>query len=299
MTRCREMTFSSPLGMVGRVWEGGTGEWSGSLGEARSRRAQLAVELGMNSTVCLPVYGGSELIGVIEAFGRNVENPGDVFLDARSGVGRQVGEYVERKRAEDEIDVAKDEFFALVSHELRTPLTSIIGYLELMQEDSSMAEEEKQHFLGIVHRNADRLLRLVGDLLLVAQVQAGKFALTPGPLDLNAIAHQAVEAAKPIATGRTISLALEDRAGPGLRRRPRPHRPAVRQPDLERAQVHRPRRAGRGADLDQGRARDRRGQQQRLGDPRGRARASVRPLLPRLRRDRRASRRASGSGWRS
>jgi PAS domain S-box-containing protein len=209
LTRCREMTFSSPLGMVGRVWEGGRGEWSGSLGEARSRRAQLAVELGMNSTVCLPVYGGTELIGMIEAFGRDVENPGDVFLDARSGVGRQVGEYIERKRAENEIDIAKDEFFALVSHELRTPLTSIIGYLELMQEDSSMAEDEKQHFLGIVHRNADRLLRLVGDLLLVAQVQAGKFALAPGPLDLNAIAHHAVETAKPIANGRTIGLRLK------------------------------------------------------------------------------------------
>ena len=241
----------------------------------------------------------AELIGVIEAFGRNVENPGDVFLDAHSGVGSQVGEFVERKRAEDEIDVAKDEFFALVSHELRTPLTSIIGYLELMQEDSAMAEEEKQHFLDIVHRNADRLLRLVGDLLLVAQVQAGKFALTPGPLDLNAIAHQAVEAAKPIAQRPDDLAGVEDRAGPDLRRRPRPARPAVRQPDLERAQVHRPRRAGRGAHLDQGRARDRRGQQQRLGDPGGRARAAVRPLLPRLRRDRRKSRRASGSGWRS
>ncbi len=208
--RCRQMTFSSPLGMLGRVWEGGTGEWSASLGSARSQRSQLAVAVGMNGSVCLPVYGDERLLGVLEFFGTDVEDPGEAFLDTRSGIGRQVGEYIERKRAEGEADRAKDEFFALVSHELRTPLTSIIGYLELMQEeDAGMEPDEKRHFLGIVHRNADRLLRLVGDLLLVAQVQAGRFALSPGPVDLNSIAAQAVEAAEPIAAGRTIALVLK------------------------------------------------------------------------------------------
>lgn len=208
--RCRQMTFSSPLGMLGRVWEGGQGEWSVGLGDARSKRAQLAVDLGMNGSVCLPVFGDGKPLGVLEFFGRSVEDPGELFLDLHSGIGRQIGEYMARKRAEGEADRAKDEFFALVSHELRTPLTSIIGYLELMQEgDSDMEVAEQRHFLDIVHRNADRLLRLVGDLLLVAQVQAGKFALRPGPVDLGAIAEQAVEAVQPIAKGRTIALVLK------------------------------------------------------------------------------------------
>jgi signal transduction histidine kinase len=195
--------------MLGRVWEGGEGEWSASLGEARSKRAQLAADLGMTGSVCLPVFGDGSLLGILEFFGSKVEDPGELFLDVHSGIGRQIGAYMERKRAEGEADRAKDEFFALVSHELRTPLTSIIGYLELMQEDDGIDTDEHKHFLEIVHRNADRLLRLVGDLLLVAQVQAGKFALRPGPIDLNSIAEHAVEAARPIATGRTIGLLLK------------------------------------------------------------------------------------------
>lgn len=205
---CDEMTFSSPLGMLGRVWEGGHSEWSEDLGDARSKRAQLARQLGMTGSVCLAVYGDAQLLGVLEFFGRKVEDPGEPLLDIHAGIGRQIGEYIERKRAEGEAERAKNEFFALVSHELRTPLTSIIGYLELVHEEKSMSAEERRHFLDIVHRNADRLLRLVGDLLLVAQVQVGKFALRPGVVDLRAIAEHAIETARPIAEGRTIELGL-------------------------------------------------------------------------------------------
>src|SRR3712207_4794179 len=58
----------------------------------------------------------------------------------------------------------KDQFVSLISHELRTPLTSILGYLELVLDDPELGEEPRQ-YLGTVERNAQRLLRLVGDLL--------------------------------------------------------------------------------------------------------------------------------------
>ena len=69
----------------------------------------------------------------------------------------------------------KDEFFALVSHELRTPLTSIIGYLEMALEDDPGEPplDPQRAFLEVIDRNAVRLQRLVGDLLFVAQVEAG------------------------------------------------------------------------------------------------------------------------------
>ena len=76
-----------------------------------------------------------------------------------------------------ELDRMKDEFVALVSHELRTPLTSILGYLELIrEEEAGPVNDEQSEFLAIVSRNADRLLRLVGDLLTVAQIEAGQAA---------------------------------------------------------------------------------------------------------------------------
>jgi PAS domain S-box-containing protein len=74
----------------------------------------------------------------------------------------------------------KDQFVSLISHELRTPLSSILGYLELVLDDPDQPlTEEQRSYLGTVERNAQRLLRLVGDLLFTAQVEAGTLTLQP------------------------------------------------------------------------------------------------------------------------
>ncbi len=113
-----------------------------------------------------------------------------------------------------EAERMKDEFSALVSHELRTPLTSIIGYLELLRDDAERdgedpAARQRAQFLTVVDRNAKRLLRLVGDLLFVAQVEAGKLGLEEGDVDLGAVARESVEAAAPRAASGGVELTLE------------------------------------------------------------------------------------------
>ena len=102
----------------------------------------------------------------------------------------------------------KDEFFALVSHELRTPLTSIIGYLELVLDDEETLSDDARRFLEVVERNAKRLLRLVGDMLFVAQVEAGRLSLESTQVDLGTIAAEAVEAARPAAERSGVTLTL-------------------------------------------------------------------------------------------
>ena len=106
----------------------------------------------------------------------------------------------------------KDEFFALVSHELRTPLTSIIGYLELVLDDEDELSVEARRFLEVVERNAKRLLRLVGDMLFVAQVEAGRLSLESDTVSLEQVAADSVEAARPAAerSGVKLSLATEE-----------------------------------------------------------------------------------------
>ena len=108
-----------------------------------------------------------------------------------------------------ELDRLKDEFVALVSHELRTPLTSIRGYLELVLdgEPANLTDEQRQ-FLGVVERNSDRLQRLVGDLLFVAQVDAGRLALELDHLDAAEVGAEAVEAARPAADQKGLELRL-------------------------------------------------------------------------------------------
>lgn len=111
-------------------------------------------------------------------------------------------EQVERLR---ELDQAKDHFLAAVSHELRTPLTSILGYLEFLAD--SVPDEERQ-LVAVADRNARRLLRLVGDLLLVAQAEAGQLSFDAVPVDLAAIAAEATENAHPSSLAKGVVLEL-------------------------------------------------------------------------------------------
>jgi signal transduction histidine kinase len=104
-----------------------------------------------------------------------------------------------------ELDRLKDDFVSLVSHELRTPLTSIRGYVELLEDDDTLTAEQ-QRFLGIVDRNAGRLLHLVGDLLFLAQVDAGRMTLDLQPVDLEAVVLECVESSLPAAAAKQISL---------------------------------------------------------------------------------------------
>ena len=107
-----------------------------------------------------------------------------------------------------ELDHLKDNVISVVSHELRTPLTSILGYLELLEEDRNELSQRQRHFLGVVDRNAERLLNIVFDLLFMTQAQAGQMALEKQPLDLSEIVEHAVEAALPAAKERQISLSI-------------------------------------------------------------------------------------------
>ncbi len=108
-----------------------------------------------------------------------------------------------------EVDRVKDDFVASVSHELRTPLTSIRGYLELIREGANGLTSEQQGFLTIVDRNADRLLRVVDDLLLVAEVHAGVLELEFEDVDVGELVGHAVDVARPQAAAKGLELGVE------------------------------------------------------------------------------------------
>jgi signal transduction histidine kinase len=105
-----------------------------------------------------------------------------------------------------ELDLMKDEFVSLVSHELRTPLTSIRGYLELLMEEGGNLTPEQERFLRVVDRNSERLLHLVGDLLFLAQVDAGKLTIEHEDVRFEEVVQDSVEALRPIAESRGIAL---------------------------------------------------------------------------------------------
>lgn len=142
------------------------------------------------------------LVGTRRAFARYA-------APVRDGHGTVVGHLLVLREVtgEREAERVKEEFFSLVSHELRTPLTSILGYVELvLAEEDEAIDPEHRHHLQIVERNAQRLLRLVGDLLFAAQVESGTLLLEPTAVDLPQVTAEALEAARPRAEDAGIAL---------------------------------------------------------------------------------------------
>jgi signal transduction histidine kinase len=101
----------------------------------------------------------------------------------------------------------KDQIVANVSHELRTPLTAIDGWVHvLLGEEPGPLTDEQRRFLGIVKRNSDRLMRLVGDLLVAGQVEAGKLKLERDEVDVAELARETAELVATTAAAKRIAL---------------------------------------------------------------------------------------------
>ncbi|MDA0183134.1 ATP-binding protein [Solirubrobacter phytolaccae] len=168
-------------------------------------------------SVSIPISSGPTGFGLFEFWQRRRVAVDDDLSEALDAIGKLVAEVLERRRAEAEADRLKNEFFALVSHELRTPLTSIIGYLELvLEEEAGEVPEEQRRFLNVIERNARRLQRLVGDLLFVAQVEAGTLSLDRRDVNLESVVLEAVEAARPRAEQAGVELVAETEPLPAL-----------------------------------------------------------------------------------
>jgi signal transduction histidine kinase/ActR/RegA family two-component response regulator len=83
------------------------------------------------------------------------------------------------KRSKDEADranLSKTQFLANVSHEIRTPLGAILGFTDLLKNPTNSAEENL-HYMGVVERNSQQLLRLIDDILDLSKVEAGKMLI--------------------------------------------------------------------------------------------------------------------------
>ena len=106
----RETTFAPGVGLPGRVWSAGEPAWIVDvLEDPNFPRARIAEHVGLRTAVALPIRSASVVLGVMEFFSREVRQPDAELLATLKTVGSQIGIYVDRKRAADELD----QFFTL------------------------------------------------------------------------------------------------------------------------------------------------------------------------------------------
>lgn len=114
-----------------------------------------------------------------------------------------------RKRAakEEQANAAKSAFLANISHELRTPLGAILGYAELLQ-DETLDQVKRNEFSNTILRNGQQLAHLVNDLLDLTKVEAGKIELENIEFKPNQILLEVIELLRLQAQKKNLSLSL-------------------------------------------------------------------------------------------
>ena len=105
---------------------------------------------------------------------------------------------------------AKTEFLANMSHEIRTPMTAILGYTDLLLDDSLDAAEHAA-YLATVRRNGEHLLQLINDILDLSKIEAGRMDVEFGPCPLQATVNEVVNMMRPRAEQRGNTLAVRFR----------------------------------------------------------------------------------------
>ena len=105
-----------------------------------------------------------------------------------------------------ELDRLKDDFVSTVTHELRTPLTSIRAFTEILLEDPEVEAEQRRKFLGIITKEAERLTRLINQVLDLSKIESGKADWVATQVDMKEVISDTVAAMEQLFKEKNIEV---------------------------------------------------------------------------------------------
>ncbi|MCP4347074.1 MAG: transporter substrate-binding domain-containing protein [Desulfobacterales bacterium] len=129
---------------------------------------------------------------------------------------KQITEYLKKseekykaaKEAAETANRTKSVFLANMSHEIRTPMNSVIGYLSLVLEDSSISKKHRD-YLETAHKSSKALMGLINDILSVSKLESGRLKMEKIPLNLHTMMQEIIRTLDIAVKNKGLSLELK------------------------------------------------------------------------------------------
>ena len=184
-------------------------------------RFALAFLAGLAVAAGLVWYLSRRLTEPVLALSRAADQVAEGRYDAdlpeprsRDEVGHLTERFREMTQRLAEADARERSFLMRVSHELRTPLTAIRGHVEALREGLTDDPEAREASLGVIRAEVDRLVRLVGDVLDLARLDAHRFTLTEEEVEVRRLLEHAYQSRSEEARRRGIEYERAFEADP-------------------------------------------------------------------------------------
>ncbi|MGI8400383.1 MAG: sensor histidine kinase [Gemmatimonadaceae bacterium] len=179
-----------------------------SFAEPTQRQAVEALD--PRSLICVPLVSSGKILGaltlVTSGSGRRYD---EADLSLAADVARRAAIVVEHARLFHEAQQAtkaRDDVLAVVAHDLRNPLNTVTMAISLMLENTPPERTQERRQVEIVRRAADRMNRMIQDLLDVRRMESGRLAIDLKAEDVNVIINDMIEMLRPLAEGSSIVL---------------------------------------------------------------------------------------------
>jgi two-component system cell cycle sensor histidine kinase/response regulator CckA len=197
--------FAAGVGLPGRVASTGAPAWIRDLGEDDDfPRGGAALAAGLRAGFAFPVTVESRIVGVLELFSEELEDPDRELLEVMEIVGSQVGRVFERHRAMEDLRRAVEDLrravedrqtiVSIVGHELRGPLAATHAATGLLADElRTSGSDEARSVLDILDRQLGRLRRLVDELLTAQRLEAGSLTPRPAEVKVADVAQEVVD----------------------------------------------------------------------------------------------------------
>ena len=212
----RESTFTPGTGLPGRVWSSREPVYiSDVVHDASFLRASIAAREGLHAAFGFPILLGGDVMGVMEFFSREVRLPEQELLNMMASLGSQIGQFVERKRAEDALHRAQTELAhvtrvatlgemtASIAHEINQPLTAVVtngaAGLRFLAAPTPNLDEVRSALERII-RDGKR----AGDVIARIRALVKKSTLTKAQLNLSEMIHEVLAITNPEARQHVI-----------------------------------------------------------------------------------------------